>query len=127
MRNNEHIEEILSYLDLMKIYACTALESEEEFEGLHVDRSERIRISSISMEIGQIGEQLKADKMPHLFYEMIDDDLNAYFSKIAGMRNRLFHNYEGIDEDYLWYTVDNRLIELIEILDDLIKRFKDLL
>lgn len=127
MRNNEHIEEILSYLDLMKIYAYTALESEEEFERLHVDRSERIRISSISMEIGQIGEQLKADKMPHLFYEMIDDETNSYMSKITGMRHRLFHNYEGIDEEYLWYVVDNKLIELLELLDDLIDKFERLL
>lgn len=127
MRNTEHIEEILSYLDLMKMYAATALESEEEFERLHVDRSERIRISSISMEIGQIGEQLKADKMPHLFYEMIDDETVSYMSKIAGMRHRLFHNYEGIDEEYLWDVVDNRLIELIELLDDLIDKFERLL
>lgn len=127
MRNTENIEEILSYLDLMKMYAATALESEEEFERLHVDRSERIRISSISMEIGQIGEQLKADKMPHLFYEMIDDETNEYFSKIAGMRHRLFHNYEGINEEYLWEVVDHRLIELIELLDDLIDKFERLM
>lgn len=127
MRNTEHIEEILSYLDLMKMYAATALESEEEFESLHVDRSERIRISSISMEIGQIGEQLKADKMPHLFYEMIDDETSSYMSKVAGMRHRLFHNYEGINEEYLWDVVDNRLIELIELLDDLIDKFEHLL
>lgn len=127
MRNTEHIEEILSYLDLMKMYAATALESEEEFELLHVDRSERIRISSISMEIGQIGEQLKADKMPHLFYELIDDETCSYMSKIAGMRHRLFHNYEGINEEYLWEVVDHRLIELIELLDDLIDKFERML
>lgn len=127
MRNTENIEEILSYLDLMKMYASTALESEEEFERLHIDRSERIRISSISMEVGQIGEQLKSDKMPHLFYELIDDKMNAYFSKIAGMRQRLFHNCEGINEDYLWDTVDHQLIELIELLDDLIDKFERML
>lgn len=127
MRNTENIEEILSYLDLMKMYASTALESEEEFERLHIDRSERIRISSISMEVGQIGEQLKSDKMPHLFYELIDDEMNAYFSKIARMRQRLFHNYEGINEDYLWDTVDHQLIELIELLDDLIDKFERML
>ena len=79
------------------------------------------------MEVGQIGEQLKSDKMPHLFYDMIDDEMNAYFSKIAGMRQRLFHNYEGIYEGYLWEVVDDHLIELVDILDDLIDRFKDLL
>lgn len=127
MRNTEHVEEILTYLDLMKMYALTALESEEEFNRLNIDRSERIRISSISMEIGQIGEQLKSDKMPHLFYEMIDEETNSYFSKIAGMRHRLFHNYEGINEDYLWRVVDRKLSELIEILDSLIDEFKSLL
>ena len=127
MRNTEHIEEILTYLDLMKMYALTALESEEEFNRLNIDRSERIRISSISMEIGQIGEQLKSDKMPHLFYEMLDEETNSYFSKIAGMRHRLFHNYEGIDEDYLWRVVDRKLSELVEILDSLIDEFKSLL
>lgn len=127
MRNTEHVEEILTYLDLMKMYALTALESEEEFNRLNVDRSERIRISSVSMEIGQIGEQLKSDKMPHAFYEMIDEETNSYFSKIAGMRHRLFHNYEGINEDYLWRVVDRKLSELIEILDSLINEFKSLL
>lgn len=127
MRNIEHFEKILTYLDLMKMYALTAIESEEEFDRLKVDRSERIRISSISMEISQIGEQLKSDKMPHLFYEMIDEETNAYFSSIAGMRHRLFHNYEGINEDYLWEVVDFKLSELVEILDSLIDKFKSLL
>lgn len=127
MRNTEHIEEILKYLELMKMYALTALESDSEFERLNVDRSERIRISSVSMEVGQIGEQLKSDKMPHLFYDMIDDEMNAYFSKIAGMRQRLFHNYEGIYEGYLWYVVDEELVDLIEILDRLIEDFKRML
>ena len=127
MRNTENIEEILSYLDLMKMYASTALESDSEFERLNVDRSERIRISSVSMEVGQIGEQLKSDKMPHLFYDMIDDEMNAYFSKIAGMRQRLFHNYEGIYEGYLWEVVDDHLLELVDILDDLIDKFERML
>lgn len=127
MRNTEHIEEILKYLELMKMYALTALESDSEFERLNVDRSERIRISSVSMEVGQIGEQLKSDKMPHLFYDMIDDEMNAYFSKIAGMRQRLFHNYEGIYEGYLWEVVDEELVDLIEILDRLIEDFKRIL
>ena len=127
MRNTEHIEEILKYLELMKMYALTALESDSEFERLNVDRSERIRISSVSMEAGQIGEQLKSDKMPHLFYDMIDDKMNAYFSKIAGMRQRLFHNYEGIYEGYLWEVVDEELVDLIEILDRLIEDFKRML
>lgn len=127
MRNTENIEEILKYLELMKMYALTALESDSEFERLNVDRSERIRISSVSMEVGQIGEQLKSDKMPHLFYDMIDDEMNAYFSKIAGMRQRLFHNYEGIYEGYLWEVVDEELADLIEILDRLIEDFKRML
>ena len=127
MRNTEHIEEILKYLELMKMYALTALESDSEFERLNVDRSERIRISSVSMEVGQIGEQLKSDKMPHLFYDMIDDEMNAYFLKIAGMRQRLFHNYEGIYEGYLWKVVDEELADLIEILDRLIEDFKRML
>lgn len=127
MRNTEHIEEILKYLELMKMYALTALESDSEFERLNVDRSERIRISSVSMEVGRIGEQLKSDKMPHLFYDMIDDEMNAYFSKIAGMRQRLFHNYEGIYEGYLWEVVDEELADLIEILDRLIEDFKRML
>lgn len=127
MRNTEHIEEILKYLELMKMYALTALESDSEFERLNVDRSERIRISSVSMEVGQIGEQLKSDKMPHLFYDMIDDEMNAYFSKIAGMRQRLFHNYEGIYEGYLWEVVDDHLLELVDILDDLIDKFERML
>ena len=127
MRNTEHIEEILKYLELMKMYALTALESDSEFERLNVDRLERIRISSVSMEVGQIGEQLKSDKMPHLFYELINDEMNAYFSKIAGMRQRLFHHYEGIEEEYLWKVVDNHLLELVDIVDDLIDKFERLL
>lgn len=127
MRNTENIEEILKYLELMKMYALTALESDSEFERLNVDRSERIRISSVSMEVGQIGEQLKSDKMPHLFYDMIDDETNAYFSKIAGMRQRLFHNYEGIYEGYLWEVVDDHLLGLVDILDDLIDKFERML
>lgn len=49
------------------------------------------------------------------------------FSKIAGMRQRLFHNYEGIYEGYLWEVVDEELADLIEILDRLIEDFKRML
>lgn len=38
-----------------------------------------------------------------------------------------FHNYEGINEDYLWEVVDFKLSELVEILDSLIDKFKSLL
>lgn len=39
---------------------------------------------------------------------------------MTGMRNRIVHDYLGIDDDIVWNTVHHRIPELIEQLNDLI-------
>ncbi len=43
------------------------------------------------------------------------------WKRIRGFRNRIVHNYFGIDYEIVWAIVDNNLSELIEWLELLIK------
>lgn len=36
------------------------------------------------------------------------------WSQIVGMRNRLIHNYDDVDHDVLWQTLQTDLVPLIE-------------
>jgi len=44
---------------------------------------------------------------------------------MTGMRNRIVHDYLGIDDDIVWKTVHERIPELIEQLNAIILSLPD--
>ncbi len=75
-----------------------------------------IRAFSRSLEI--IGEATK--KIPDSFK---DKYKNVPWRQISGMRDKLIHDYFGIDLEIVWDVIKNKLPELKSHLEVIFKRF----
>lgn len=70
------------------------------------DKEDRKHDSGLVFEVGQIGENLKSDKMPEFVYAEYE---HPVWSSLANMRNKLYHGYEHLDLDVLYDTIENHL------------------
>ncbi len=59
--------------------------------------------------ISQIGELVK-----NISKETINKYDNIEWNMIKGLRNRIIHDYEGINLKNIWYVIENDLSELKE-------------
>ena len=65
-----------------------------------------------------IGEATK--KLPS---DIKDKYPNIPFRQIAGMRDKIIHDYFGVDYSILWQTIQNRLPEFYENIKQVINNF----
>ena len=69
--------------------------------------------------ISQIGELVKS--LDKVLMEKYD---NVYWFGIRGLRNRIVHDYDGIQFDYIWITIKKNLPQLIKDINLIIKKEK---
>ena len=79
-------------------------------------RSDRMVQLAVVKAIEIIGEA--ASRISETF---ADDHPDIPWHAIVGMRNRLVHDYAGIDLDRVWETVNNDVPELIAVLEPLLQ------
>lgn len=82
------------------------LERYEQMIFYDEDKEDRKHYSGLVFEVGQIGENLKSDKMPEFVYAEYE---HPAWSSLANMRNKLYHGYEHLDLDVLYDTIENHL------------------
>jgi uncharacterized protein with HEPN domain len=68
--------------------------------------------AAVLMELVVIGEAVKG-----LSPEFRDGVTEIPWKKVAGMRDRLIHDYRNWDLEEIWQTIQNRLPELITALE----------
>ncbi|MES2426747.1 MAG: DUF86 domain-containing protein [Bacteroidota bacterium] len=79
--------------------------------------SNQMMIDAVIRNFEIIGEA--ANRLPN---EYKDQCPQIDWFKIRGLRNRIVHNYFGIDYDIIWLTKENYLPELISDVQDLLKK-----
>ena len=67
--------------------------------------------------IGQIGEQVK--KFPQVFMKKYS---NIKWIGIQGLRNKIYHDYDGIDFEIIWKIITETLPEFIISLNEIIEK-----
>ena len=108
MKNKIIVEKIVKYINKIRQY--TKGVGEEEF------KTNSMMIEACVFNLGQMGEL--ANK--------IDQEFETEHSDIPwrilyGLRNKIVHDYEGVNLDLIWEIVSEDLEKLLEQLNDLYK------
>ena len=75
--------------------------------------------SAISFKFVQISENVK--KLPQNIFIMYP---NIPWMKISGLRNRIVHDYDGINLENIWYIISNDLEDLKSKLKIIVSEYK---
>ena len=126
MRNDEELERLIRSkrsVDDMILHAQRALEHDECFKAINVDRDSIRYSDAVLMQLGQIGEACSVAKLPDKTCEEYD---HIDWGQINGFRNIAYHQYDEVDYDIVWMIVDDLLEDLIgdlsEVSEDLSNR-----
>lgn len=74
-------------------------------------------IRACAFELSVIGEAVRL--LPE---ELRHSHKNIPWNNIQAMRNKMIHEYFRIDEEILWYTIQNDLPPLIPLLQEMISK-----
>jgi uncharacterized protein with HEPN domain len=80
-------------------------------------KKDRLKQSAIIRELEIIGEAAK--NLPIPFKE---ENSEIEWKKISGMRDKLIHNYFGVDLEIVWDVIESDLPVLKERLEKILKR-----
>ena len=83
--------------------------------------NDRKTIAACVFNISQIGELVKV-----LDKDVFQKHNNIYWVGIKGLRNRIVHDYEGIDLDFIWEVIKEDLPKLIEDLEEILNNLESL-
>lgn len=125
MINEETLERLVRSkraIDSMILHAQIALEHDQYFKRLHVDRESAAYRDAVLMQLGQVGEFCSSSKLPE---ETREEYTHINWRQIKGFRNEAYHRYERLDYDVAWLIVDELLEDLIVDLEEVSKDLED--
>ncbi|NUM80646.1 DUF86 domain-containing protein [bacterium] len=93
------LEDILEAIN--KIQDYTSAMSEDDF------RSDSKTIDAVVRNLEIIGEAAN-----NISKSYRDQHSNVEWNQIIGMRHRIIHEYFGVDENIIWFVVQNDLLRL---------------
>ena len=109
MKDKEYysLRKMLEYIDKIKNYTCGL--SFENFS------SNEMIVDATGFGISQIGELVK-----NISTEFQKEHSNIQWSVIKGLRNKIVHDYEGINLQMIWAIIQKDLPQLKEDLIDIL-------
>ena len=107
---NEHEKNIL---EKIKHYAVQAIQFKGDIDFKEFSNDAKT-IAACVLNLSQIGELAG-----RLDSEFVNANNQIPWRKIRGMRNRIVHDYEGIQLNFVWDVLVDDLNELIENIDNL--------
>ena len=114
MKNKEYIS-----LNKMIEYIDKAIKYTESYDFQSFCNDEKT-IDATVFAISQIGELVK-----NLSKETIEKYSNIDWNMIKGLRNRIVHDYEGINLKSIWVVVKNDIVELKISIQEIINSESD--
>ncbi len=107
MKNHRSITKIINYIDTILVYT-----KDVNYEGF-VDNT--MLVDACVFNLSQIGELVsKLDE------EYINNYSEIPWFKMRGLRNRIVHDYEGVNLKLIWEIIDHDLKILKGQLSDLV-------
>jgi uncharacterized protein with HEPN domain len=97
----------------MRNYAQQAIEFKGDIDFFEFSNDFKT-VSACTMILSQIGELVN-----RLENEFIEEYNHIPWSRIRGLRNRIVHDYEGIQKDMVWDVLTNFLPKLINDIEEL--------
>jgi len=110
MKENEKI-----ILDKIKFYAIQTRQFKSDMDFLEFSNDAKT-VAACVFNLSQIGEL--AGKLEN---EFVENTSHIPWRKIKGMRNRIIHDYEGIQLNIIWDVLVEFLPELIDNINELTK------
>lgn len=111
MRKNQ-LEKDYLYLKEMVYYAEKALEVVPKANKFGIPLDDDMVIASLTMMIGQVGEQLDSQKLSEEFKEKYSSVID--WKLVKGFRNLAYHHYGRIDGVQVINIVKKSIPELLE-------------
>lgn len=114
MKNKEYISlvKMIEYIDKAIKYT-----KDYTFEMLCDDDK---TVDATIFTISQIGELVK-----NISKETMNKYNNIEWNMIKGLRNRIVHDYEGINLKNIWYVINNDIIDLKENIQKILEKEKN--
>jgi len=109
---SDYLQDILDSIDDIESFVVDT--SFEEF------RRDRKTINAVVRSIEVIGEATKK-----ISKVLKDKDKQVPWKKMAGMRDKLIHEYFGVDVEILWKTVKNDIPPLRQSIQNILKSLKE--
>ena len=100
-------------LEKIKNYAVQAIQFKGDVDFAEFSKDAKT-IAACVLNLSQIGELAG-----RLDAEFIEANAQIPWRKIRGMRNRIVHDYEGIQLNFVWDVLTDDLHELIQNIDKL--------
>lgn len=92
---------------------CVEFVKEMNYEQFEIDEK---TVSAVVRELSVIGEA--ARKITETFR---NENSQVPWEKIFGMRNRLVHDYMGVQLPIVWQTIQEDIPELKKVVDDILR------
>lgn len=101
MKNDIIIKKIVGYIDKIQGY-CEG----KGYDGFVADT---VLVEACVFNLSQIGELVR-----HFDKEFVETHDDIPWSQIKGLRNRIVHDYEGVNLRLVWEIIDGDIQELKE-------------